>query len=347
MYVVDTHNCVPVWQVSDKLEVGAYTLRPKIHKLINEYLVEPELMIKHPYDWSGRIQTMKELEPMVNELLSEIAANGTNIQLKSGESAAKKRLEDFIAYRLDMYGLHRNDPSLDSQSDFSPYLHFGQISSLRIALRLREEALRINSDLHITHSSKMPKPDETVAKLYSINALIEEMIVRKELADNFCFYTDTYDSLDSAPGWARASLDKHRRDSRPYIYSYEQLEKAQTHDPAWNACQTQMRKTGKMHGYMRMYWAKKILEWTESPDQAIDFLVRLNDFYSVDGGDPSGYAGILWSVGGVHDRPWQEREVFGVIRYMNYAGLKRKFAIEAYQNKWLDDTAGKTATLNI
>jgi deoxyribodipyrimidine photo-lyase len=181
----------------------------------------------------------------------------------------------------------------------------------------------------------MPKPEDAETSLqHGVDALIEEMIVRKELADNYCYYNPHYDSLEAAPAWARDSLDKHRGDAREFLYSKEQLEEGSTHDPAWNAAQRQLRKTGKIHGYMRMYWAKKVLEWTESPEQAIVYLIYLNDHYSIDGGDPNGYAGILWSVAGVHDRPWQERSVFGVIRYMNYAGLKRKFDIQAYEKLW-------------
>jgi deoxyribodipyrimidine photo-lyase len=156
------------------------------------------------------------------------------------------------------------------------------------------------------------------------------MVVRKELSDNFCYYNDNYDSLQGAPAWALASLSKHANDERQYLYSKEQFENAQTHDQAWNAAQIQLRKQGKIHGYMRMYWAKKVLEWSTSADEAFKTLVYLNDFYSLDGGDPNGYVGILWSVAGLHDRPWGERSVYGTIRCMVYDGLRRKFPIEEY-----------------
>jgi len=188
--------------------------------------------------------------------------------------------------------------------------------------------------LHLLHSPKMPSAGSETSISDGANALLEEMIVRKELSDNFCYYQPQYTSLNGGPQWAQDSLTEHRADPREFLYNYEQLAKGETHDAAWNAAQLQMVKTGKMHGYMRMYWAKKVLEWTESPEQAIDFLIRLNDFYSIDGGDPNGYVGILWSVVGVHDRPWTERAVFGKIRYMNYGGLKRKFDIAAYERMW-------------
>ena len=342
VFVVDTHNVVPVWVASDKKEVGAYTLRPKLHKKLAEYLVEPEQIKKHLIDWPGEVKSLSELEPMINELVSKIPENGTKISFDSGEEAAAKHLQDFIKSKLERYAVDRNDPSSGSQSDLSPYLHFGQISALRVALELQKVSQQNGADLHFLSSPKMPKPEDAETTLqHGIDSVIEEMIVRKELADNYCYYEPDYDKLSAAPQWALKSLDAHANDAREHLYSYEDLRDGKTHLPAWNAAQLQMRKTGKMHGYMRMYWAKKVLEWTESPQQAVDFLIQLNDTYSIDGGDPNGYAGILWSVAGVHDRPWQERDVFGVIRYMNYAGLKRKFNIEAYENEWNDQ---KTAS---
>jgi deoxyribodipyrimidine photo-lyase len=160
------------------------------------------------------------------------------------------------------------------------------------------------------------------------------MIVRKELADNYCYYNGKYDSLEGAPEWAQRTLAKHAADPREFIYTLEQFKNAETHDEAWNAAQLQLTRTGKIHGYMRMYWAKKVLEWSKTPDEALTTLLYLNDFYHLDGGDPNGYVGILWSVAGLHDRPWGERPVYGVIRSMVYGGLKRKFNIQAYIEKY-------------
>ncbi len=395
MYVVDTHNAVPLWITSDKSEVGARTIRTKIHKKLEEYLIEPEKPVKHPVDWPGVVKTIDDLKEMITEVLSGVSSSGIKINFQSGEQHALKALDKFIKNDLSTYSLNRNDPSLDSQSGLSPYLHFGQISSLRVALSLREEALKMGDDLHLLSSSKMPKPEDyTNIVLQGINSLVEEVIVRKELSDNFCYYNDNYDSISSAPGWAIKSLELHKNDPREFLYSLQELEQAQTHDFAWNSAQKQMTKTGKMHGYMRMYWAKKVLEWSPSrtdvsgildsflpendmgstgrtatcsfsdketanntqlisplnadipkssipnlellygAEWAIEVLKYLNDHYSIDGGDPNGYVGIMWSVAGVHDRPWSDREIFGVIRYMNYGGLKRKFDIESYINQW-------------
>jgi deoxyribodipyrimidine photo-lyase len=161
-------------------------------------------------------------------------------------------------------------------------------------------------------------------------AFLEELIVRRELSDNFCFYNSSYDSVDGFHEWAKKTHKIHATDPRPYLYSLDQFENAGTHDPYWNAAQRQMVRTGKMHGYMRMYWAKKILEWSPSPRKALEIAIKLNDRYELDGRDPNGYTGIAWSIGGVHDRAWGERPVFGKVRYMNEAGLRRKFNLETY-----------------
>jgi deoxyribodipyrimidine photo-lyase len=332
---VDTHNIVPVKVVSDKPEYGAYTLRPKIHKLLPTYLVEPGAAVVHPYSWPGKVMGLSDLQLQIKEVLDAMPSNGIKPVFVSGETAAKTRLADFIQKRLERYAVERNHPESDYQSDLSPYLHFGQISALEVAIELRAISIQSGVDLHYLSSPKMPQPEEAIAtSQYGIDSLIEEMIVRKELADNFCLYTSSYDSIECAPTWAKKTLGDHANDVREYIYTKDELRAGETHDLAWNAAQKQMTKTGKMHGYMRMYWAKKILEWSESVEVAIGMAIYLNDFYSLDGGDPNGYAGIMWAMCGVHDRPWTEREIFGKIRYMNYGGLKRKFDIEDYERRW-------------
>ncbi|KAG6510082.1 hypothetical protein ZIOFF_024138 [Zingiber officinale] len=229
--------------------------------------------------------------------------------------------DGFLTKRLKSYDSDRNDPVKPrALSGLSPYLHFGHISAQRCALEARK--LR----------NSCPK---------SVDAFLEELIVRRELADNFCYYQPHYDSLQGAWEWARKSLMGHAKDKREHVYSREQLEKAQTADPLWNASQLEMVHCGKMHGYMRMYWAKKILEWTNRPEEALSIAIYLNDKYELDGRDPNGYVGCMWSICGVHDQGWKERPVFGKIRYMNYAGCKRKFNVEgyiAYVNKLVSGT---------
>lgn len=300
VFEVDTHNIVPAWIASDKQEFAARTIRPKIHAQLRRFLVPPPALRRHPFPWRHRL-TSKSLSSVRRAVLPSLPSNGTSIAAVPGQVAAARALRSFVSERLDGYAWRRNDPTVDGLSGLSPYLHFGQLASLRVVLTV---------------------PDA--------ETLIEELVVRKELSDNFCLYEPSYDRLDGAAPWARRTLAAHACDVRSYVYSYAQLERAETHDEAWNAAQRQMTRTGKMHGYMRMYWAKKILEWTPSVDDAIETAVRLNDFYEIDGGDPNGYVGVMWSIAGVHDRAWTERPVFGQIRYMNEAGLRRKFKVDEY-----------------
>jgi deoxyribodipyrimidine photo-lyase len=225
--------------------------------------------------------------------------------LKGGTSEALKLLDDFIETKLDDVPTCRNDPSHECVSHLSPYLHFGQISALDIAMQIR--------------ARKSPGAD----------IFLEELIVRRELAMNFVHYNPQYDSYECLPAWARKTLDAHARDPREYVYELEELEKAKTHDEYWNAAQMEMVKTGYMHGYMRMYWGKKILEWTPSPKEAFARALYLNNTYQLDGRDPNSFAGVAWCFG-KHDRAWAARPVFGTVRYMNDRGLRRKFNIDAY-----------------
>lgn len=318
---VDSHNIVPVWIASDHQEIAARTLRPKLKRLLPEYLESTNAAVKlpdtWPHSWPGPVQSLKQLQEQIDELVNGVPANGSDIsRFKPGEAAGQRALDDFITSRLEGYAEGRNDPSQNGQSELNPYLHYGQLSSATV-VRTVLEATGKNSKL-----------------LPDAEAFIEEVTVRKELADNFCYYTQSYDTLEGAPQWARNTLNKHAGDKREYTYTRQQFEQAQTHDPAWNAAQRQLVRSGKIHGYMRMYWAKKVLEWSASPQEALQTLLYLNDFYHIDGGDPNGYAGILWSIAGLHDRPWGERPIYGVVRSMVYNGLKRKFDIRIYEDQW-------------
>ena len=329
--LVDTHNIIPTWVLSDKEEYAAHTIRNKVHKQLKNWLIEPKTINKHPYKWSKetRINDWK----IIQSSLLKVASNGSIIKQQSGEVHAIEALKDFVDYRLNNYAISRNDPTIDGQSNMSLYLHYGQISSLRIIL----EILKICDDEPLLFKKgKLASFEGKHTQLDSINAFFEELIVRKELADNFCFYNENYQSKNGFKKWAYNSLEAHKKDSREFIYSVDELSAKQTHDRAWNAAQSEMMQTGKMHGYMRMYWAKKILEWSTTVDEALEKTIYLNDHYAIDGGDPNGYTGIMWSIGGVHDRPWFERPIFGKIRYMNDQGLKRRFNVEKYISNWLN-----------
>ncbi|CAE7808952.1 phr [Symbiodinium sp. CCMP2592] len=225
-----------------------------------------------------------------------------------GAAAGKRRLEEFVRKRLTIFGKQRNDPTKQALSGLSPWIKFGQISAQRCALVVKKAA---------KGASKAGADD-----------FLEESIVRRELADNFCWYNQNYDSLKGASAWAVETLKKHSKDKREYVYSRLQLEKAQTHDELWNAAQRQMVSEGKMHGFLRMYWAKKVLEWSKDPATALATAIYLNDRYNLDGREPNGYVGCMWSICGVHDMGWPERKIFGKIRYMNYEGCKRKFNVK-------------------
>ncbi len=302
-YEVDAHNIVPCWIASNKQEYAAYTIRPKINRLLPEYLDEfPDIKInKNEYKNSGSTIDWEKLAGSKNGIFKEST-------VIPGEKEAKKVLKEFIDNKIDNYSDYRNDPNKDYLSCLSPYIHFGQISAQRIALKV------LNSDI--------AKKDK--------DSFLDELIVRKELSDNYCFYNKNYDSFSGFPEWAQKTLNIHRIDKRTHLYTIKEFEEANTHDKLWNAAQLEMMIKGKMHSYMRMYWAKKIFEWSGSPEEAQDIAIYLNNKYELDGRDPNGYAGIAWSIGGVHDRAWKERPVFGKIRYMSYGGSKSKFDVNLY-----------------
>jgi deoxyribodipyrimidine photo-lyase len=327
--VVDTHNIIPTWVVSDKEEFAAHTIRRKIHTLIEEWAVETETLRKHPHPFTKQPAGASWKE--VDAVVKKVPESGIQHDFTAGEAAAKQKLQAFIETGLDAYADGRNDPSKDAQSDLSPYLHYGQLSALRILLDIMDNS---SHPPQIFRSIKMPSFEGKATKSDGIDAFIEELVVRKELSDNFCLHNPEYDALSGVKDWAKKTLQKHGSDPREHVYTKKQFEKAETHDELWNAAQLQLVRTGKIHGYMRMYWAKKILEWTEKPETAVKWAIEFNDTYHLDGGDPNGYVGILWSIGGVHDRPWFDRDVYGTIRYMSANGISKKFDTEAYIKKY-------------
>lgn len=225
---------------------------------------------------------------------------------------AYQKLDDFIKVKLDSYAKYKNNPDAAAVSELSRYINYGFISAQRIAIEV------IKSD----------NSDENK------EIFLEELVVRKELSDNFCLYNREYKSFNSLPNWAKDSLNMHKNDLRIHLYSLSELETAKTQDPLWNASQNQLLREGRIHGYMRMYWAKMILQWTKSAQEAIDFAIYLNDKYAFDAPSENGYVGILWSIGGLHDRPFQDFPVSGKIRRMTYNGAKSKFDVKKYIDKY-------------
>ena len=330
-YGVDAHNIVPCWIASPKLEFAAYTFRPKIHTLLQEYWEDFPKVTQQKVPYTGSLITIDW-----NTLIAARERSEYPAIISGGSHEAHKTLTHFLEYTLPHYARDRNDPNIDAQSNFSPYFHYGHIAPARVAYKI---VSIIGKPIHhiLAHQKNKAKVDTHAALSLEDNAAayLEELIVRRELSDNFCFYNDQYDSTDGFADWAKKSHAIHSKNKREFVYTKIQFEHGNTHDTLWNACQLQMVKSGKMHGYMRMYWAKKILEWTKSPEDAMKIAVYLNDTYELDGRDPNGYAGIAWSIGGVHDRAWFVRPVYGQIRYMNRNGCKAKFDIDSYIKKWL------------
>ncbi|RXF75220.1 deoxyribodipyrimidine photo-lyase [Nitratidesulfovibrio sp. SRB-5] len=315
LHEVDGRNVVPCRGASPKREYAARTLRPKIHRLLPEFLtpipalpsassVSGASSVPVPdVDWASLRDNLA-----VDRTVAEVGPLPGMPDITPGEDAARVALGDFIRARLHRYHL-RNDPNAHGVSGLSPYLHFGMLSAQRAALAAQAHG---------------EAPDDCRA------SFLEELIVRRELADNFCLHAQDYDAVTCFPDWALATLDKHRHDPRPALYDEAQLAAARTADPLWNAAQTEMVFAGRMHGYLRMYWAKQILLWSPTPEDAVRTAVALNDRYFLDGRDSNGYTGIAWSMGGVHDRPWGERPVQGTIRSMTYNGARSKFDVGAY-----------------
>ncbi len=330
---VESNVVVPVETASTKEEYSAATIRPKIVRH-RESALQP--MKQRVFEGPAHsvlspnrdghmtpvdVKTLAQPDDL-SSLCSLEASVGPSQLFRGGENEAHTLLDDFLRNRLADYGRLRNVPDENCLSHLSPFLHFGHISPIEIALQAME------------YGENALDP----SRRDGIDVLLEELIVRRELAINYVHFNPDYDRYTALPGWAQQTLEEHRTDPRPYRYGMEQLTAGETDDPYWNACQREMVSTGKMHGYMRMYWGKKVLEWTDDPEEAFSRLLTLNDRYELDGRDPNGYAGVAW-IFGKHDRPWAERPVFGKVRYMNANGLRRKFKnIQDYVDRWTGTT---------
>ncbi len=310
-FAVDA-SCILPMSRFEKREYAAYTIRPKIHKALGGYLKPaPDPRPGRPYD--AAIPTLHT--PVRDGEIAALAASceidhsvRPSTAFRGGRIEAERRLDHFLRKNLRRYASERNEPSAHATSNLSPYLHFGHISALEIALAVKKYA----------------EEHKLIADEY-----LEELIVRRELAFNFARHTGDMETLEALPDWARRTLAKHDGDRREPCYTSEQMERAETHDPLWNATQKELLRRGTIHGYYRMYWGKKIIEWSAAHAEALRFLIRMHDRYALDGRDPNTYTNILWCFG-LHDRPWAERTVFGQIRYMSFEGMKRKTGVDAY-----------------
>ncbi len=308
-YAVDSSCIVPMVHFS-KQEWAARTIRPKIQKVLEEHLrpVEPIRMKKK---WTRKVPGFHTEVENVEKLVASCEIDHSvapSTEFRGGRKEAEQRLKKFLETNLRRYARYKNEPSEHATSDLSPYLHFGHISPLEVALAVKRHAAE----------------HKLIAEEF-----LEELIVRRELAFNFARFSPAPESLDALPDWARSTLKRHDRDKREWVYTRQQFEQAETHDALWNATQREMLKRGKIHGYYRMYWGKKIIEWSKTHGDALATMVYIHDRYALDGRDPNTYANILWCFG-LHDRPWFERPIFGTVRYMALSGMQRKTDVEAY-----------------
>jgi deoxyribodipyrimidine photo-lyase len=309
-YAVDS-SCIVPSKCIEARSYAAYSIRPKIHRLLERFL-QPVEKVRLRRKWTAEFPALPALDASIKPAAFEIDHSVPPSTLfRGGRKQAEFRLNHFLKNGLRRYARDKNQPTAHATSNLSPYLHSGYISSLEIALQVREHA----------------REHKLIA-----DEFLEELIVRRELAFNFAWYAKRVDSLTELPDWVRATLRAHRQDKRNPQYAREQFEHAGTHDDLWNAAQKELLLRGKIHGYYRMYWGKKIVEWSRTPEQALATMLYLNDKYALDGQDPNSYANILWCFG-LHDRPWGERPIFGMVRYMGRSGMDRKTDVKAYRDE--------------
>lgn len=310
---VETDVVIPVEQVSDKAEYAAYTIRPKISRQLDQYLIPIERieLRNSSLEISLKSTELDSIKTVLRDLNVDDSIPPVSDIFRGGTSEAKARFDLFLDQHLSRYSDHRNEPKYLAVSCMSPYLHFGHISPLYLALKIKA----------------FKNENQEAAAIY-----LEELIVRRELATNFVYFNSYYDSLGCLPAWPTKTLVEHEKDARDPVYSKSQLIACRTHDEYWNAAMKEMIVTGFMHNYMRMYWGKKILEWSQTPERAYETMIDLNNAYFLDGRDPNSYAGVGW-IFGLHDRAWFERPIFGKVRYMAASGLERKCDIKGYVDR--------------
>lgn len=307
LWTVDADVIVPS-KLLEKEQYAAHVIRPRLQKHLDRFLRKPT-NLKAKVRWRAPVD-LQSLPPgydITEGWILDRTVTPVN-GFRGGTREALRRLDEFVSRRLKRYGKLRNHPETDGTSELSAYLHFGHIGPLTIALAVQK--------------AEAPRPAKEI--------FLNQLITWRELSVNLVRFNPDYDNFECGESWAHRTLAAHAKDPRPVIYNERQLENAETHDPLWNAGQMQMMCRGWMHNYVRMYWAKKILEWSKSPAEAYRIAVRLNDKYEMDGRDPNGYAGIAWSIVGKFDRPWFERPIFGLIRYMSLDSTGKKFDSQKY-----------------
>ncbi|MDT8419452.1 MAG: deoxyribodipyrimidine photolyase [Desulfuromonadales bacterium] len=340
--VVDANGLLPL-AVTEKAYTTAYAFRRLLHKALPAFiddrpLADPLIKLQLPPVVPPRAVTERWPAADPDALLAENHLNKLPIDhlvkpapLCGGSESAESRLEDFLSEDLAAYTEQRNIPDLDRTSHMSAYLHFGQISSHQIFARLAEKEGWTSRRLALKPSGQRCG---WWGMSESAEAFLDELVTWRELGHVFCQHRTDYAEYRGLPDWARTSLNLHRADPRPRLYSKEELESAQTHDLLWNAAQRQLLREGRIHSYLRMLWGKKILEWSTDPETALQTMIELNDRHALDGRDPNSYSGISWCLGRF-DRPWgPERPVFGKVRYMSSENTARKTSVKKYLERY-------------
>ena len=305
LWTVDADVIVPT-KLLEKAQYAAHIIRPRLYRQLDEFLIR-SANPKAKVGCKHRVQSVKPDSDITDGWKMDRSVEGV-AGFHGGTKEALRRLHEFTSRKLKHYLKLRNHPETDGTSDLSAYLHFGHISPITVALAVKAAAA--------------PKDDK--------DRFLDQLITWRELSINLVRFNPNYDNFECGEDWAHRTLAEHAKDERPVLYSQKQLENAETYDPLWNAAQMQMVNAGWMHNYMRMYWAKKILEWSRTPAKAYKVAVTLNDKYFNDGRDPNGYAGIAWAIVGKFDRPWFDRHIFGTIRYMSLASTGKKFDSKKY-----------------
>jgi len=347
MEAVDGNGLLPM-RAADRVFPTAHAFRRFLQKRLPRYFTE------HPRPFPFRGLRLRRLDavprhvrdrwpPADDSMLSgsadmlarlPIDHRVAAVQGEGGAVKAERRLREFVEKRLPLYEKHRNAPEVESASGLSPYLHFGHIGVHQVFHEImKREDWFFDRISHRTDGSRtgwwgMSEPAE---------AFLDQLVTWRELGFNMCWQRTDYAQYDSLPSWALDTLAAHEMDERPYLYPLERMASADTHDPLWNAAQTQLSREGCIHNYLRMLWGKKILQWTPSPREALRAMIALNNRFALDGRDPNSYSGIFWVLGR-YDRAWgPERPVFGKIRYMSSRNTTRKVRVSGYLEKYSRD----------
>lgn len=340
---IDSNGIIPLG-ITEKAPYSAYLFRKTMQKHFIEGFTNPPK--KYPIDELENRSKVKfsdkflddypKADEMLNNIESSISKLDINhevgiIDMNGTRQTAIGKLGQFIGHSLLEYDEKRNHPDEKKTSGLSPWLHFGKISEYEIVKSALEHQPKEWSLEDLTpnggKNSGFFNGDD------NIQSFLDEVITWREVGFHFAHHVDNYDEFESLPNWAKKTMEEHKDDKREYLYSLEEFENSRTHDELWNAAQTQLREEGIIHNYLRMFWGKKIIEWTPDHRTALEFMIELNNKYAIDGRDPNSYSGIFWCFGRF-DRAWQEREIFGKLRYMTSQSTRKKVRLDQYLGKY-------------